>query len=90
MRSVINILFVVVFVFPLTAQETDVIDPIQKLINDREYAKARNMVMPKYNEDDEDPQANYFMAQLALVDTLYDDAIDYMDVAIETDENNHH
>ena len=74
----------------LSASAQDFIpsDSIQAMIQRGEFARARDLLMRQYVKDDADPSTNYWLAILALRDTLYDDAIDYMDVAIEGDNNN--
>ena len=88
MKYLLNILIISVWTLALTAQETAQSDVIEELIQQQEFSKARDILMRQYVANDEDPETNYWLAVLALRDTLYDDAIDYLDVAIEGDENN--
>jgi len=72
----------------LMSQNNSTTDSVENLIQNGEINKAREILNGSYAEDDEDPQTNYWLAILALRDTLYDDAIDFLDVAIDGDENN--
>jgi len=72
----------------LNAQMNTTSDSIETYIRSGETTKARYILKDKYDKNDEDPVTNYWLGVLALHDTLYDDAIDYFDVAIEGDENN--
>jgi tetratricopeptide (TPR) repeat protein len=80
--------FVLAIAAILSAQVTSDSDLIESLIREGNRAEARKLLQEKYDLNDEDPQTNYWLAYLAVDDTLYDDAIDYLDVAIESDENN--
>lgn len=72
----------------ILAQNITPADSIETLIQNGEFNQARDILKTNYAKDDEDPQTNYWLAILALRDTLYDDAIDFLDVSIEGDENN--
>jgi len=72
----------------LFAQNTFQADSIEKWIRNGQKDYAQNILLPLYEENDEDPEINYYLGRIALLDTLYDDAIDYLDVALESDENN--
>jgi tetratricopeptide (TPR) repeat protein len=72
----------------LNAQINTASDSIEAHIRNGEISKARDILKDRYTENDEDSQTNYWLAALAIRDTLYDDAIDFLDVAIEGDENN--
>lgn len=88
MKLILYISFLTLWIIPLIAQQTPDYNQIEELLNNKEYDKVRNQLMRAYTEDDENPQTNFWLARLALADTLYDEAIDYLDVAIEGDEKN--
>jgi tetratricopeptide (TPR) repeat protein len=88
MKMLTDLFFILYFALPLIAQDHMPSNSIEDLINKREYNKAHDILTKQYTENDEDPQTNYWLAVLAIRDTLYNDAIDYLDVAIEGDENN--
>ncbi len=88
MKMLTALFFILCFALPLRAQDHMSSNSIEDLINKREYNKARDILTQQYAKNEEDPQTNYWLAILAIRDTLYDDAIDYLDVAIEGDENN--
>ena len=72
----------------LIAQTNFQVDSLEKWIGDNQKDKVRKILLPLYEENDEDPVINYYLGRVALMDTLYDEAIDYLDVAIEGDEKN--
>ena len=72
----------------LNAQVNAPADSIETLIGNGNFSTAREILELRYDRDDEDPVTNYWLAVLALRDTLYDDAIDYLDDAIDVDESN--
>ena len=63
----------------LMSQNNSTTDSVENLIQNGEINKAREILNGSYAEDDEDPQTNYWLAILALRDTLYDDAIDFLE-----------
>jgi len=87
-----NIISILILTFCLASQLLSQIntttDSIESLMQNGDIDKARDILNDNYDKNDEDPQTNYWLAILALRDTLYDDAIDFLDVAIEGDENN--
>jgi len=88
MKFTFLVMIIFCVVFTLTAQTNINTNSVETLINKGEIETAKKILSKNYEENDEDPQTNYWLAFLALRDTLYDDAIDYLDVAIEGDENN--
>jgi tetratricopeptide (TPR) repeat protein len=88
MKIITIIVFTLWLTSQLMSQNNTTMDSIEGLIQIGEINKAREIVKDSYTKDDEDPQTNYWLAILALRDTLYDDALDYLDVAIEGDESN--
>jgi tetratricopeptide (TPR) repeat protein len=88
MKFFVVILLIFSLLYPVIAQDDTDSDPVRSLIEAGEFENARNILRRQYVENDEDPQTNYWLAILALRDTLYDDAIDYLDVAIEGDDQN--
>jgi len=88
MKIILNLVILIILILPVFAQEFLPSDSIQAIIQSGEFARARDLLMRQYVQDENDPSTNYWLAILALRDTLYNDAIDYMDVAIEGDTDN--
>jgi len=86
----IALLLVLVFCLLITvnAQIEGAADSIDTLIRNGDINTARQILKSRYSENDDDPLTNYWLGVLALRDTLYDEAIDYFDVAIDGDEKN--
>jgi len=88
MNNIIRFILLFSLTTPLFAQNSFETDEIDSLISSGQKKRAQDILLPLYDENDEDPVINYYLARIALIDTLYDDAIDYLDVALESDENN--
>ena len=88
MRIIFNMIFSMTLFLSVSAQDFIPSDSIEVIIQRGEFGRARDILMRQYVQDDTDPSTNYWLAILALRDTLYDDAIDYLDVAIESNDKN--
>ena len=88
MKFIVYLLFIIFISSNGNAQVTVNSDSIESLIQNGRLTEARRILQQTYDENDEDPQTNYWLAYLAVNDTLYDDAIDFLDAAIDEDENN--
>ncbi len=77
------------FMFNLFGQDSEKIKEANKLVNEGELNKAKIILDDLYDKNDEEPEVNYLLAVISLRENNYDDAIDYLDDAIEADENNY-
>ena len=84
-KSVLILLFFVSFLF----SQNDRIQEVKKFIEQREYDLAKPILEFLYEEDEENPEVNYWFGVLSLGQNNYNDAIDYLDVAIEGDKPNY-
>jgi len=83
------ILFLTFCIFTnLLSQETSQLSDVPQLIEQREYEKAKSILRILYEENDENPQVNFYLGKIALRENNYDDAIDYIDDAIDADDDN--
>lgn len=89
MKVFVCIFTIIILTLNLFAQNAEKIKEARELVNQQENDKAKTILNELYDQNDEDPEVNYLLAVLSLRDINYDDAIDYLDVAIEADENNH-
>jgi len=89
MKSLINSLLLILFVVSFSFGQNDRIEEVKKFIEQREYDLAKPILEFLYEEDEENPEVNYWFSVLSLRQNNYDDAIDYLDVAIEGDKSNY-
>jgi tetratricopeptide (TPR) repeat protein len=89
MRSITNSVLLIIVIVSITFGQNDRIAEAKKFIEQREYELARPILEFLYEEDEENPEVNYWYGVYSLLQNNYDDAIDYFDVAIEGNKNNH-
>ncbi len=85
-------IFSITFIFfmcNLFGQDSEKIKVANKLVNEGELNKAKIILDDLYDKNDEEPEVNYLLAVISLRENNFDDAIDYLDDAIEADENNY-
>ena len=78
MKTISYMVLFLWFTSQIMAQNNTTTDSIETLIQNGEIDQVRDILKASYAENDEDPQTNYWLAILALRDTLYDDAIDFL------------
>ncbi len=88
MRSMITGVLIFAIGASVSAQNGIETDSLDTWLRTGQKERALTMLQPLYEKNDEDPVINYYLGRFALLDTLYDDAIDYFDEALDTDENN--
>lgn len=79
---------IILLTLSLIAQNSDQLAEVQQLVSQRENEKAKIILSKLYQENEEHPEVNYLLAVLSLREGNYDDAIDYLDAAIDVEENN--
>ena len=87
--NMIRLILLLVSVFGLLTAQVDVqLDRVSNLLGDRQITEAKVILEKLYKENDADPRVNYYLGVASLMENNYDDAIDYLDVAIEGDDIN--
>ena len=89
MKSFINAVLMLLFFVSFLFSQNDRIQEVKKFIEQREYDLAKPILEFLYEENEDNPEVNYWFAVLSLRQNNYDDAIDYLDVAIEGDKTNY-
>ena len=77
-----------IFTFYLFSQNSR-LEEAKKLIEQREFELAKPILEFLYEQDEDNPETNYWFGVFSLMQNNYDDAIDYIEVAIEGDNQNH-
>jgi len=85
LKSILYVLIVISF----SSAQNDRLEEAKKFIEQREFELAKPILEFLYEENEENPDVNYWFGVYSLMQNNYDDAIDYFDVAIEGDENNY-
>jgi len=89
MKLFIKSLLILLFTTSYSFAQNDRLEEAKKFIENREFELANPILEFLYEQDDENPEVNYWYGVFSLMQNNYDDAIDYLDVAIEGDDKNH-
>jgi len=89
MKILINSILFVSIIISFSFAQNDRLEEAKKFIENREFELANPILEFLYEQDDENPEVNYWYGVFSLMQNNYDDAIDYLDVAIEGDDKNH-
>jgi tetratricopeptide (TPR) repeat protein len=88
MKLIIHSVFILLFIASFSFSQNDRLQEVRKLIEQREFNLAKPILEFLYEEDNKNPELNYWYGVFFLMQNNYDDAIDYLDVAIEGNKNN--
>ena len=88
MSKYLLLTFLFCFVLLVFSQQNFSLSEAEKFLENREYAKAREILLKLHNQDDQNARINFLLGSIVLRENKYDDAIDYLDAAIEVEENN--
>ncbi len=72
----------------LYAQIDDKISRVSELLKNNRIADAKSILAGLYKENNKEPRVNYYLGVVSLRENNYDDAIDYIDAAIDGDNTN--
>jgi tetratricopeptide (TPR) repeat protein len=89
MKLFICSLLTLLFTISISFAQNDRLEEAKKFIEKREFELAKPILEFLYEQDEENPEVNYLLGEISLRQNNYDDAIDYLDVAIEVDKNNY-
>jgi len=87
MKSAILIILLILIGTTVSFSQSTLKD-VKKLIQERQFDSAKPILKSLYAKNDEDPEVNYWFGVYSLMQNNYDDAIDYLDAAIEENEKN--
>jgi tetratricopeptide (TPR) repeat protein len=88
MKLIIRSTFLLLFIASFSFSQNDRLQEARELIEQRKFDLAKPILEFLYEEDNENPDLNYWYGVYCLMQNNYDDAIDYLDVAIEGNKNN--
>ncbi len=82
------ILFCFLISSVLSAQIDDEINQVSRLLENNQKEEAKIILASLYEKNNKEPKVNYYLGVVSLMENNYDEAIDYLDEAIEGDETN--
>ncbi len=89
MKIFIKSFLIILIISSFSFAQDDRLDEAKKFIENQEFELAKPILEFLYEQDEENPEVNYWFGVSSLMQNNYDDAIDYFDVAIEGDATNH-
>ena len=88
MKLIIHSALMFLFITSFSFSQNDRLQEARKLIEQREFDLAKPILEFLYEEDNKNPDLNYWYGVFFLMQNKYDDAIDYLDIAIEGNQTN--
>ena len=88
MKLIIHSALILLFIASFSFSQNDRLQEARQFIEQRKFELAKPILEFLYDEDNKNPDLNYWYGVYFLMQNNYDDAIDYLDIAIEGNKNN--